>query len=146
MQSLDALLKLPNVDRDIIEKTVRDFLDCRARSDRKAYFAFLSPAAEITIVGDPRLHPYSGRYSGEEGIRQLLRRIDTEFIYLESEILDTVVDHDRAVVRRMKRMRQIGTGEVREQHFCTWFRFSGGKIIEIVEYSDTALTISLSQP
>jgi ketosteroid isomerase-like protein len=146
MQSLDALLKLPDIDRDIIEKTVRDFLDCRARSDWKTYFSFLSPAAEITIVGDRGLHPYAGRYCGQEGIRQLLRRIDTEFIYVESQILDVVVDHDRAVVRRLKRMRQIGTGEVREQHFCTWVRFQNGLIIEIIEYSDTALTAHLATP
>ncbi len=146
MQSLDVLRNLADVDRDILEKTLRDFLKCRAVSDFERYLTFLSPAVEITIVGDRKLHPYSGCYVGHEGALQLVRRIDVEFEYIESRIVDIVVDHDRAVVRRVKTMRQNGTREIRHLHMCTWVRFQNGLIIEIVEYSDTALTVFLSQP
>ena len=144
MQSLETLRNLATLDRELIEQHLRTYISARARADLDALLKCLSPAISITIVGDPDFHPYAGRYDGFDGVRNLMRRIDVEFIYLESEILDIVIDQDRAVARRVKLLRQNGTGEIRRLDMCCWARFDQGLICEIFEYTDTALTAALA--
>ena len=140
MQSIDALRSLAAFDREIIENLVRAFFDARARGDNTTMLGFYAPTAVVTLMGDTSLHPCAGRYVGIEAIADMLRRIDTNFEYVDADITDLVIDHDTAVIRRFKTMRHVGTGEIRRLHMCDWIRFQNGQIVEVTEYSDTALT------
>jgi ketosteroid isomerase-like protein len=65
-----------------------------------------------------------------------MRRVDEEFQPLDREILDVLVEGDRAAARWRGRWRHRGTGAVYSLNMAHFMRWRNGRVVELFEFLD----------
>lgn len=143
MQSFDTLKLLAAVDRELLEQRCFSFFECLADQSLDKAMAFIDPQARLTLGSDTRAMPFYGARSGADAIRAAFREILIEYDVLHQDIRDVLLDGDRAVVRRICRMRHRGTGKVMNVDFCDWIQFQDGLMSELIFVPDTLPLVEL---
>ena len=137
MQTSDAQRQLADLDRELIETNLRAMYAARKRGDLRTWASFFAPNVKATIVSATGSHGFFGTVSGREGMLQSLRQLETEIEVVSIDIIDIVIDADRAVVRRSIKMRGRGTGVLRAFDSFHYYRMDRGLIAEVEQFADT---------
>jgi ketosteroid isomerase-like protein len=137
MQSFETVQFLAYVDRDLLERRATDLFDHMAAHDLDKALKLFAPQASVTLGQDLRAMPFYGRHQGLSAIRKVLRDVHIEYEVLRQDIQDVMLDGDRAVLRRLCRLRHRGTGKVCNITFCDWLRFEEGMIISLESVGDS---------
>ncbi len=136
MQSLDALRQLTVLDRERIEHVIRCVLDLRVQSNFSEMSKFCADNVVLEVVGDPRRFIYAGKYCGRDAVLDCVRRMGVEIDYLDYELLDLLIDHDKALLRRRVFVRHRGTGITIPHEIWDRLRFEDGMVVEISKFID----------
>ena len=136
MQSIEALKKLAVFDRERIEHVVSRHRELRLAEDFQGMAEFYAGHASLELLGNPKQFTYAGVYLGRAGVVDALRRMGTEVEFLDSETLDMLIDHDRAMMRNRVRVRHRGTGKALSHEIWDIFRFEAGLIVHQVKFID----------
>lgn len=132
----DANRELSALDRDLIEQRIRAMWDMRRRGDSANVAKLL--AHDCVYVGKTWLgKPADIRREGRDACIEWARQLNSMVQSIEMEVLDLVIDGEQAVACRRIKMREPGGGRVEEVIVCSYMRFRGGEIVEIVEFPDT---------
>jgi ketosteroid isomerase-like protein len=83
------------------------------------------------------------RVDAAEGIRSLMKSLVEAWEWIDHEILDLVIDGNRAAVRYRTRQRFIPTNQIVETDLFDLVTFREGKIAHMIEFCDTALATDL---
>lgn len=120
-----------------MRRLISEMLVCRMRADYDRFATYVSPCVVVYcnawregIVG-PEI------WDGESSLRHLFRRTDENYLPLDHEILDVLVDGCRAVVRWRGDWRRHATGAIYTidaAHFLTW---ENGLVVEMHEFFDS---------
>jgi ketosteroid isomerase-like protein len=137
MQSSAARKQLAEIDRELIEKNLRALYAARKRGDVAAWLSLYTPNVRATVISATGSHGFSGPVIGPENMRRALQAMDTELELLDLEVVDIIIDGDRAAVRRKVTMRGRGTGETRQFVTFDYMRFEDGLISEVEQFTDT---------
>ena len=137
MQTSDAQRQLADLDRELIERNLRAMYAARKRGDVRAWASFFAPNVKSTIVSATGAHGFFGTVSGRDGMIQSLRQLETEIEVVSIDIIDIVVDADRAAVRRSIKMRGRGTGVLRAFDSFHYYIMDRGLIAEVEQFADT---------
>ena len=83
---------------------------------------------------------WSGRFDGKEAVlRDLLSPLRTRLLERSRTVAHRFVAEADCVIVEARGDNVTRAGERYDNEYCFVFRVSGGKIIEVKEYSDTAL-------
>lgn len=115
---------------------IAEMLDCRMSRQYDRFDTFIDPAVIV--------HSHSWRpgivgpsvWNGAAGLRDLFRLTDENYFPLEHEILDVIVDGDRAVVRWVSDWRRHENGRIYTKDAAHFLRWENGLVVEMHEFFD----------
>jgi len=79
---------------------------------------------------------HKGVLNGREAFRQSLRLIDEEYLAVDGEILDVLIEDQRAWMRWRTRWRHIGSGGLYDLDMAYFFRWEDSEVVELHEFLD----------
>lgn len=138
MQSEQALHKLGELDRELIEQRLHKLLELRAKGDWRGMVEFAAEDIVFEIRGDWTAFPHSKPIHGKKALAEALMRVVIQFEYLGTAVNDMVIDGDRVALRRTAKIRNRGTGRCAEVNFADFLRFRDGLVVEFTEIADSA--------
>jgi ketosteroid isomerase-like protein len=121
----------------IKERVARLFL---ARRDGRAedLLTIFVPDCCYRLVCDPRLFAQVGPVFGHAAVLDSFRACDQILEYIDTIMVDMIVDERRAVVRRHATIRSRETGNVGEFEIADLLEFRDGMITKMTQFVDTA--------
>jgi len=117
---------------------VASFLACWRVQDLEMSLGHLSPDVVYTLHNGPDAEPFSGSHQGIEACRELGYKVLAAFDYLDYD--PTIVNAGTTVVQVHVRfrIRHRDSGHVIEGTQRSVFRVSGGRIVSIDIFEDSA--------
>ncbi|WP_442755261.1 nuclear transport factor 2 family protein [Methylocystis sp. JAN1] len=117
-------------------RLIAEMLECRMRRRYDRFQTYVDPLVVVYcnawregIIG-PEV------WAGAPAVRDLFRRTDENYFPLDHEILDIVVDDDRAAVRWRGYWRRHATSKVYPIDAAHFLRWDNGLVVEMHEFFD----------
>jgi ketosteroid isomerase-like protein len=117
-------------------RLIAEMLDCRMRRQYDRFETYVDPHVVVNcnawregIIG-PDI------WSGAPAVRDLFRRTDENYFPLDHEILDILVDDDRAAVRWRGNWRRHATSKIYPIDAAHFLRWDNGLVVEMHEFFD----------
>lgn len=121
----------------IKERVARLFL-ARREGRAEELLSIFAPDCVYRLVCDPRLFPQTGPFHGHDELIASFSACDKLLEYVDTLVLDMIVDDRRAVVRRHATLRSRETGNVGEFEIADVMHFRDGLITHMTQFVDTA--------
>jgi ketosteroid isomerase-like protein len=125
--------------REAMIETILRAFEARAKGDIEALMSTFHPNATFELVGDRATTQIAGLTEGHSNLRATLVSLIDAFEFRKRDIVETVVEGDRAVIHSRVTVRFVPKDTVFQTDLLDAFRFQDGKIIQLVEFADTAL-------
>jgi ketosteroid isomerase-like protein len=125
-------------NREVILDVVRQAYEARGRGDLEGLMATFHSDAVFTLAGDKKALDVAGSVHGHDRVRDALRGFIANFDFVERRILSEMVEGDRAAVHSRLVVRYGPTKKTLTTDVLDLFTFRDGKIIELIEFADTA--------
>jgi ketosteroid isomerase-like protein len=122
----------------MIDTIVRAY-DARAKGDIEGLMAAFHPNAVFELKGEKDVLEVAGAVHGHQNVRAAMTGFIAAFEFINRDIVDTIIEGDRAAVHSRLKVRFIPKDVVFTSDVLDTFRFEDGKIVELVEFTDTAL-------
>jgi ketosteroid isomerase-like protein len=126
-------------DRDMMLELIRQAYAARGEGHLENLMAAFHPQATFALAGDKTALPIVGRVEGHGSVRATMDQFIASFRFVGREILSELVEGDRAAVHSRIVVQYNPTGKPYTTEVLDLFRFQDGKIIELIEFADTAL-------
>jgi ketosteroid isomerase-like protein len=120
---------------DIIDRAY----DARGKGNLAGLMAAFHSDAVFELKGDKNVLAVAGAVEGHSNVQAVMADFIGAFEFIKRKTVDILVDGDRAVVHLRVDIKFIPKGTVVTTDVLDMFRFEDGKIIELVEFADTAL-------
>lgn len=138
----DANHQLASLDRDLIKQRLRALWDLRSRGEVASLAALL--AHDCVYSGKTWFEkPVDVRRDGRDACLEWAHQLNAMVQHVETEVLYLIVEGEQAAACRRMKFRERGCGRIEEVIICSYTRFRGGEIVEIVEYPDTLAIMRL---
>jgi ketosteroid isomerase-like protein len=115
---------------------IAEMLDCRMRRHYDRFVSFVDPAVVLSCHSWREGMIGPGVWNGVEGLRDLFRRTDENYLPGDHEIIDILVDGDQAAVRWRADWRRHENGRVYTNDAAHFLRWSNGRVVEMHEFFD----------
>src|ERR1700757_466045 len=125
-------------NRETMLEVIRGAYAARRVGDLEGLISAFHPAAVFTLVGDKKALDVVGSVQGHGGVREALGGFIASFEFGDRDILSEVVEGDRAVVHSRLVVRYKPKNRVWTTEVLDLFTFQDGKIMELIEFADTA--------
>lgn len=125
--------------RQTMLELIRRVYAARGKGDLEDLMMAFHPEAVFTLVGDKKSLDVTGSVHGHRALREALGGFIANFHFAERQILSELVEGDRAAVHSRLLVRYNPTNATHTTDCLDLLRFQDGKIIELVEFADTAL-------
>jgi ketosteroid isomerase-like protein len=119
-----------------MRRFIAEMLDCRMRRDYRRFVEYVSPSVVVYcnawregIVG-PAI------WTGADALVDLFRRTDENYFPLQHEILDIIVDGDKAVVRWRGEWRRHANGKIYTLDAAHFLKWEKDRVVEMHEFFD----------
>ncbi|WP_258767925.1 nuclear transport factor 2 family protein [Bradyrhizobium arachidis] len=111
----------------------------RGDGDLEGLVAAFHPQGSFNLVGDRSALHLTGSVEGHPTLREAFGQFIAHFDFQKREILTELVDGNRVAVQSRMVIRHNPSGKVFSTEILDLFKFQDGKIVELVEFADTAL-------
>ena len=145
MQSEQALHKLGELDRELIEQRLQMQFELRAKGDWRGWLEFAAEDICFDMRGNWAVFPYKKPLHGKKALVEALMMVVVQFENLGWVVNDLVIDGDRVALRRTVMVRNRGTGRIAELDVAEFIRFRDGLIVEFTEVVDSAALARLGE-
>lgn len=126
-------------NRETMLDSIKRAYAARGQGDLEDLMMAFHPEAVFTLVGDKTALEVAGSVHGHRELRETLRGFIATFDFVERQILSELVEADRAAVHSRLVVRHSPTGKTRTTEVLDLVKFQDGKIIDLIEFADTAL-------
>ncbi len=126
-------------NRETMLELIRRAYAARAKGDLESLVTAFDPEGAFTLVGDKGSLDVTGRVQGHRDLREAFHGFIATFDFVERQILSELVEGDRAAVHSRLIVRHTPTGATRTTEVLDMLKFQDGKIVELIEFADTAL-------
>ena len=126
-------------NREALLDQIRRAYAARSKGDLDDLMTAFHPEAVFTLVGDKEALSVTGSAQGHSAVREGMDKFISTFEFVERHILSELVEGDRAVVHSRVTVRFRPKNSEHRTEILDLFRFQNGKIIELMEFADTAL-------
>jgi ketosteroid isomerase-like protein len=127
------------MDRSRIETLVKQAYSARDAGHAESVMETFSLDASFGLAGDRDVLHVTGTVRGHPEIRGSIDSLIQTFEFMEREVLDVLIDGSRAAVRCRVKLRFIPTDAVFTTELLDLFKCEDDKIVDLVEFADTAL-------
>ena len=110
----------------------------RGEGDVKGLVATFHPEGLFNLVGDNSALHLTGSVQGHEPLHDAFGQFIDHFDFEKREILSELVEGNCAAIRSRLVIRYRPSGKVFSTEVLDLFKFQDGKIIELIEFADTA--------
>jgi ketosteroid isomerase-like protein len=133
-------------DRKTIEAVIDRCYAARQKGDIETLMAAFDADAAFELAGSKELVPATETARGHQNIREAMTGLVAVFDFIDRDIISMVVDGERAAVHSRVKIRFVPRDRTFTTDLLDSFHFKNGKIIELLEFADTALIRELMSP
>lgn len=124
--------------REDMLAVVRRAYAARDNDDAESLVAPFHPKGLFTLMGDKNALELTGSVEGHPSLRGAFSKLIEDFGFEGREILAELVDGERVAIHSRLDVRYRPTGKAVSTEILDLFRFQDGKIVELIEFADTA--------
>ena len=125
--------------REAMIDTIYRAYDARDKGDIEGLMAAFHPNAVFEIKGEKDILQIAGPVQGHPSVRAAMTGFIETFEFMKRDIIDAMAEGDRIAIHSRLKVRFIPGDVVVTTDVLDKFKFEDGKIIELVEFADTAL-------
>jgi ketosteroid isomerase-like protein len=133
-------------DRKTIEAVIDRCYGARQKGDIETLMAAFDADAVFELAGSKELTPVTEAARGHQNIRAAMTGLIAAFDFIDREIISLVIDGERAAVHSRVKIRFVPRDRTFTTDLLDSFLFRDGKIVELMEFADTALIRDLMSP
>lgn len=119
-----------------IRFAISEMLECRMRRHYDRFVTFVDPGVMLYCHSWREGMVGPGVWEGVEGLRELFRRTDKNYLPGDHEIIDVLVDGNEAAVRWRADWTRHENGRVYMNDAAHFLRWENGRVIEMHEFFD----------
>lgn len=117
---------------------IRTAYAARGDGDVEGLVTTFHPEGAFILKGDRSALELTGSMQGHPTLRSAFGQFIANFGFEKREILAELIDGDRVAVHSRVVVRYHPTGKAFSTEMLDLFRFQDGKIVELIEFADTA--------
>jgi ketosteroid isomerase-like protein len=129
--------------REAMIDTINRAYEARGKGDLEGLMEAFHQDAVFELKGDKTLLELVGPVQGHPNVSLAMDAFIKTFEFLKRDIVEAIVEGDRAAVHSRLTLRCVPKDVVVTTELLDKFRFKDGKIVELVEFADTALIKNL---
>jgi ketosteroid isomerase-like protein len=141
-----GLREFAMTDRKMIEAVIDRCYAARQKGDIETLMSAFDPDAVFELAGSKELVPAAEAARGHQAIRATMTELIAVFDFIHRDIIYMAIDGERAAVHSRVKMKFIPKDRTFTTDLIDSFHFKDGKIVELVEFADTALIKDLMSP
>ena len=127
------------MDRAAIEALIDQSYAARKAGDIDTLMSFFHPDAVFELAGSKELVAAAMAVRGHQEVRATMMDLIAVFVFIDRDFISKVIDGERAVVHSRVKIKYVPKDRTITTELIDSFRFEDGKIVELVEFADTAL-------
>lgn len=132
-------------DRGTIETLIHQIYEARRVGDVEKTLAAFHPDGKFVIAGAKAITSAATAIQGHGEIRPALAGLIAAFEFVQRDIVSMLIENDRAAVHSRVKLRFVPKNRTVTTDLLDLWTFTDGKIVELVEFVDTALVNDLMQ-
>jgi ketosteroid isomerase-like protein len=132
-------------DRETIKALIEQAYEARRTEDLEGIIAVFHPEARFELAGSKQHTPALGAAKGPQELRATVAGLIKAFQFVQRDIITTVIDSEQAAVHSRVKLRFIPKDRTVTTDILDLWKFRDGKIVELVEFVDTALVNELTR-
>jgi ketosteroid isomerase-like protein len=129
----------PMAKRETLRRMIEEAYEARARGDVDKIMNAFHADGMFELVGDKKALSLTGAFKGQPSVRAAMTGFTSSFEFISREIVSMIVEGDDASVRSRLQVRFIPKDKKFTTEVVDLIKFKDGKIVELVEFADTAL-------
>jgi ketosteroid isomerase-like protein len=126
------------MDRAAIEALIERAYEARKSEDVEGIISVFHPDGKFELAGSKDITAVAGVAKGHQELRITLTKLIANFEFVERDIISTLIDGDRAAVHSRVKLRFVPKDRTVTTELIDLWKFENGKIVELVEFADTA--------
>jgi ketosteroid isomerase-like protein len=126
-------------DRKTIEALIEKSYHARGNGDIEGLMSAFHPEAVFELAGSKTVLAVAGASQGHQDVRTTMTGLVATFEFVQRDIISMTIDGDRAAVHSRIKVRSVPNDKTATTDILDLFKFKDGKVIELVEFADTAL-------
>ena len=126
-------------DRKTIEALIEKGYHARSKGDLEGLMSAFHPEAVFELAGSRTALAVAGAARGHQEVRTTMTDLVAAFEFIQRDIISMTIDGERAAVHSRIKVRSIPGAKTATTDILDLFKFKDGKVIELVEFADTAL-------
>jgi ketosteroid isomerase-like protein len=126
-------------DSKAMQAVVEQAYAARGKGNIDGLMAAFHADAVFRFVGDEKLLEMAGAIDGHPNVREAMTGLIANFEFIERHIISTIAEGNRAAVHSRVKIRFVPKDLTFDTEITDLFKFQDGKVIELVEFADTAL-------
>jgi ketosteroid isomerase-like protein len=130
-------------DRKTIEAVIERCYAARQKGDIETVMAAFHTDGVFELAGSKEMVAVVGAARGNQEIRTTMTGLIAAFDFIERDIICMMIDGERAAVHSRVKIRYVPGDRTFTTDLLDTFHFKDGKIVEFVEFADTALVKDL---
>jgi len=131
------------MDRDAIMGLIDRAYEARRTEDIEGIIAAFHPDGKFELAGSKDVTAVAGVAKGHQELRTALSGLVRNFEFVQRDILSILIDGDRAAVHSRVKLRFVPKDKVVTTDLLDLWKIENGKIVELVEFADTAVVNDL---
>jgi ketosteroid isomerase-like protein len=137
--TFDAPEELAMTDRKTIEALIENAYHARSKGDVEGLMSAFHPEAVFELAGSKTALAVTGASRGHQDVRTTMTGLAATFEFIQRDIISMTIDGDSAAVHSRIKVRSVPKDQTATTDILDLFKFKDGKVIELVEFADTAL-------
>lgn len=127
------------MDREAIKALIDRAYEARQTESIESIIAIFHPDAKFQLAGAREHTAAVGIAQGHGELRATLAQLVADFQFLQRDIISVLIDGERAAVYSRVKLRFVPKDRTVMTELLDLWKFEDGKIVELVEFVDTAL-------
>jgi ketosteroid isomerase-like protein len=133
------------VDRLATQSLIDHLYALRNAGDLEGIVALFHPDCIFEIAGSKAKTAVAGTERGHHEVRRALANLIANFEFFERKVIRTVIEGGYAAVHSRVRLRSVPKDRTVTTDILDLCKFEDGKVVELLEFADTALINDLMQ-
>jgi ketosteroid isomerase-like protein len=131
------------MDREAINTLIERAYEARRTEDIEAILTLFHPDSKFELAGSKEITAAAGAAQGHQQLRTRFAELVANFQVVQRDIIGVLIDGDRAAVHSRVKLRFVPKDKMVMTDLLDLWKFKDGKIVELVEFADTALVNDL---
>lgn len=126
-------------DRETVRKLIEQAYAARDKGDIEGVMAAFHNDATFSLAGERKTLELAGTVEGHSSVRQAMGGFIAAFEFIKREVLNMIIEGDRAAVHSRVSIRVVAKGMTVTTELVDLFKIKDGKVLMLTEFADTAL-------